>query len=515
MIVRRLPRLLVAAALTSGLVSFASTAHAEPLVDTSTTTAGPIYSVDCSLAMNGDGSTAAPWNSLADIAAHGPFAPGDRIQLRRGTTCTGAIRPQGSGTAAAPIVLGAYDTGALPIVNGNSTPNGTGTVLLVNQQHWTVQDLHLTNRGAATTSKTYRSAVMVRNVHGGRLSGVTVQRLQIDNVVSYLGGWEPRSYGGISVLTSGTSGDGFDGTRILDNRITGVGRSGIMSANGEEPKGHDRDLRIASNTVRSVQGDSIVALGVVGARIDHNLSANGARAGKCAQCGKLGPRTAHAGIWPIRSSSVVIEYNEVYGENAAGGDGEAFDIDRNATGVILQYNYAHDNDGGGVLLCGSKNATVRFNIFENNKKSAIAFIGTFPAKNSAIYNNTIYSSAKSGAGVVRYFNGARGSGISFKNNLVYDYASATYHWPTKKVTTAANTLIGRLAAGRPTDAKTSHVNPQLKRPGTGGNGFSTLKGYQPKHPSTFKRGVAIPSSVKIDFFGRKINPKKPPRGAAG
>ena len=95
----------------------------------------------------------------------------------------------------------------------------------------------------------------------GRLAGITVQRLQIDNVVSYLGGWEPRSYGGISVLTSGTKNDGFDGTRILDNLITGVGRTGIMSANGEELKGHPLDLRIAGNTVRSVKGDSIVALG--------------------------------------------------------------------------------------------------------------------------------------------------------------------------------------------------------------------------------------------------------------
>ena len=67
MTIRRLPRLLLAAALTSGLVSAASTAHAGPL---DATAVGPVFSVDCSLSTDGDGSTATPWNTLADVAVH-------------------------------------------------------------------------------------------------------------------------------------------------------------------------------------------------------------------------------------------------------------------------------------------------------------------------------------------------------------------------------------------------------------------------------------------------------------
>ena len=506
-----LARLVTTVALTGGLIAAAAPADAAPAVGV---TAGPNFYVDCSLPTSGDGSLESPWNRVADVNSHGPFAPGNRILLKRGTTCTGRLAPSGSGTAAGPIILGAYDSGALPTVNGGGTPNGTGTVLLVNQRYWTVQDLHLTNRGTSATSSTYRSAVVIRNVSGGRIAGITVQGLKIDKVVSKLGGWEPRSYGGISVLTSGKRGDGFDGALIRNNTITGVGRTGIMSANGEEPKGHDRNLRISGNVIRSVQGDSIVVLGVTGARIDHNLSANGARAGRCTACGALGAATAHAAIWPIRSSNVVIEYNEAYGENAAGGDGEAFDIDRSAKNVVLQYNYAHDNAGGAVLLCGSINAVVRFNIFENNKKSAIAFIGKYPAKNSSIYNNTIYASKKTAAGNVRTFAGTGGSGVRFFNNVVYNYGQAGWTFPTK-VTAKANTFVGRIGHDEPRGPGTSHVDPRLKRPGTGGTGFASLKGYKPKAGVHRPVGVAIPTSVTRDFFGKKINPKKPPRGAAG
>jgi hypothetical protein len=257
-----------------------------------------------------------------------------------------------------------------------------------------------------------------------------------------------------------------------------------------------------------------VTVGLAESRIDHNVSAHGSNMEGCPNCSKKSAKLANAGIWPGGSRDVRIDHNEVYGENRGGGDGEGFDIDSSTTNIVLEYNYSHDNGGGGVLLCGSDSATVRFNIFENNGLSAIAFIGTYPAKNTSIYNNTIYNSRTSGARVVRFFNGPHGSGISFKNNLVYNYSWSGYLWPTKPKT-SANTLIGVRGTGSPKDAKTSTKDPGLKRPGTGKNGFRSLGGYKPKHPSTFKKGVAIPKSVTRDFFGKRINPAHPPRGAAG
>ena len=69
------------------------------------------YYLDCSASKNGSGTQASPWNSLASVNAF-TFLPGDHLLLKRGTTCNGALTPQGSGAANFPIVIDAYGTGA-------------------------------------------------------------------------------------------------------------------------------------------------------------------------------------------------------------------------------------------------------------------------------------------------------------------------------------------------------------------------------------------------------------------
>jgi hypothetical protein len=166
-----------------------------------------------------------------------------------------------------------------------------------------------------------------------------------------------------------------------------------------------------------------------------------------------------------------------------------------------------------VLLCGSTNAVVRFNIFQNNPASAIAFIGKYPAKNTSIYNNTIYQSRSTAANVVRTFDGKRGSGVAFFNNVVLSYDTSRYVWPTK-VSSAANTYVGVHRAGEPHGPGTSTSSPGLVRPGSGKVGMSTLGGYRTRASAHPPHGKAIPRSVVTDFFGRRIDPKHPPRGAS-
>lgn len=504
---------ILSAALIGGV---AAPAVASTAADVTATAAK--YYVNCAAKTAGDGSSAHPWRGLSSVNGHGAFLPGEQILVKRGTTCKGKLAPKGSGVAGSLITLDAYGSGAKPVIAGGGTGMETATLTLKNQSYWTVQNLHVTNRGTAATTKQFRSGVLLVNDNGGYLLGVTLQKLTIDKVTSkllYQSKHDARDWGGISVHTvdRGT-GDGFSGLRILNNTISGVGRTGIVTSNREYPEGLDLGLRIAGNTVSKSRGDGIIMRGARQARIDHNTIKNNSNMWPCAGCMKTAGMGANAGIWPTLSSDSVIEKNNVSGTHVGHGDGEGIDLDIMAERITVQFNYIHDNDGGGVLFCGSKSSTVRFNILENNKKSAIAFIGSVPATNSTIYNNTIYSSKKTNARVARYFNGAHGSGISFKNNIVYNYGKADYLWPAK-VVTAANTLIGAHGKGRPKDKLTSTQNPQLKKPGAGGTGFSTLGGYKPKHPSSLRRGVAIPSDLTIDFFGKRVDPKHPPRGAAG
>lgn len=504
---------LALAALTLSLVpAFPTESASAATTPAVTATAARNYYVDCRKKSNGVGTAASPWNTTKSVKQHGAFVAGDKILFARGTTCVGQVQPAGSGTKGQPIVIGAYGKGAKPIIHGRGTPSGTGTITLANQRYWTIQDLRLTNRTKASTSKSYRTGLLVLNDHGGKLQGITAQRLRIDNVVSNLGG--TRANGGIAVLTFGTKGDGFSGLRIMHNSIDHVGRTGIIVSNQEYPKGADTDVRIGYNKVTWAKGDGILMLGTKGGRIDHNVAAYGSNLKGCKNCGRNGgPSTANAGIWPTRSSNVVMEYNEVYGTHMDHGDGEAFDLDASTKNITVQYNYAHDNEGGALMFCGGvSDSTVRYNIFENNGKAAITFTCYKAPKNIKIYNNTIYS--KRTASVVRTLHGKGGSGISFLNNIVYTWGPSKYSWPSKP-RTAGNTFIGYHSSSEPGGTGTSWTGPGLRDPGTAGKGRASTSVYKYIKASAALHGVAIPKSANRDYFGNKVNTKSPLRGAQG
>ncbi|MFG2694385.1 hypothetical protein [Kitasatospora sp. NPDC048407] len=115
---RALPLALAAATLLTPALPAAT-------ADAATSTA---WYLDCSATNDGSGSQAAPWNSLASANAH-LFQPGDQLLLKRGATCTGTLRPQGSGTAGAPIILAGYGTGtARPVVAGDPASAASGSL---------------------------------------------------------------------------------------------------------------------------------------------------------------------------------------------------------------------------------------------------------------------------------------------------------------------------------------------------------------------------------------------------
>ena len=76
------------------------------------------YYIDCPAGSDGAAGTSAAtaWRTLARVAAT-TFSPGDSILLKRGTRCAGQLSPKGSGEPERPIRVGAYGTGALPVID--------------------------------------------------------------------------------------------------------------------------------------------------------------------------------------------------------------------------------------------------------------------------------------------------------------------------------------------------------------------------------------------------------------
>lgn len=128
--------------------------------------------------------------------------------------------------------------------------------------------------------------------------------------------------------------------------------------------------------------------------------------GKDNGCLYAGP----VGIWCWASTHFTIQYCESH-HNHTGTlkDGGGFDLDGGVTHSTLQYNYSHDNDGSGYLVCqfggalAFENVTVRYNISENdgrkNETAGILFWAAASAggiRNVYVYNNTIWLSPSKG-----------------------------------------------------------------------------------------------------------------------
>jgi parallel beta-helix repeat protein len=66
-----------------------------------------------------------PWKTLSKLNAYfSSLQPGDQVLLKRGETFYGSISVSSSGTASAPIVIGAYGTGNKPVITSLVTLSG-------------------------------------------------------------------------------------------------------------------------------------------------------------------------------------------------------------------------------------------------------------------------------------------------------------------------------------------------------------------------------------------------------
>src|ERR1041385_3963162 len=150
-----------------------------------------IYYVDCSAVTNGNGTQASPWNNLATVNGR-TFAPGDSLLFKRGTTCTGFFYFSSAATSTSRITIGAYGTGALPIINGNFAQ---AAVELMNPSYVTMQDLEVIN------GRTW-GILATTNVDGVS-TGLILQNLIIHHITG--GSYQPQSrkWTGVVVIAPG------------------------------------------------------------------------------------------------------------------------------------------------------------------------------------------------------------------------------------------------------------------------------------------------------------------------
>lgn len=307
-------------------------------------------------------SPSAAWSSTDRVNAT-RLRPGDRVLFRRGDRWAGNVVITDSGSAKAPIVVGAYGRGDRPRIDASTPADDVlaATVLVHNAEHVHVRDLELTN---TADDEGMRNGVLVavdaptQPVYAGFL----IQNLFVHDVSGRIepSGNDGKRSGGIGFALDGTpeAVARFDGITIIDNTVRHVDQTGLWLdsnlRNRGLPPGTDvvyrgytwedvkfTGIEIAYNDISDTGKNGAIIRMAEGGRFHHNVVS------------KTSDRVpAGNSVFTVSVYRFVVEWNEVH-HNLANdtADGAAFDPDLDSPETVWRYNHSHDNNYGLMTVC--------------------------------------------------------------------------------------------------------------------------------------------------------------------
>jgi hypothetical protein len=482
---------------------------------------GTTYYVDSEIGDDQSNGTSPeePWKTLARVNTV-LFAPGDRILFKAGSRFSGRLKPKGSGSDGAPIMIDVYGEGAKPLITAGG--ESREALLLENQEYWEVNNLELTNQGK--TPERFRYGVRVRAWDFGTMRHIHLKNLFVHDVNGSLIKEDPGEGHGIYWENGGDAKPSrFDGLLIEGCRLLRTDRNGICGYSENSNRRNwfpSLNVVIRKNLLEDIGGDGIKVWGCEGALVEHNHVHKG------------GQRHDgySAGIWPWSSDGTVIQFNEV-SEFRGTRDGQAFDSDGNCRGTIFQYNYSHDNDGGFMLICSSgewkpprmlvnSGTVVRYNISQNDRARTFHISG--PVSGVEIYNNVFFVGKEFLVDLFLLTNwDGWPQGAKVCNNIFYVQGKGRYsHGAGRRRDGTYNVALGFAESKdivfernvfygnhqtRPDDAKAITADPMLVAPGGGKFGFGSLEGYKLRDGSPcLGAGIPIEHNGGRDFWGNEV-----------
>lgn len=417
---------------------------------------GQMYYISSTGNDSRDGKTpATAWLTIGKANGF-TFAVGDSLFIdAAGSALTDAtllLKGAGTGLGAQNIfptstnsfLVGAYNTTRCSPYNNTGcapiSPASGQCVVIANISYVTVRDLNCVGADPTTQGQ----GIYLRNndnTGGGATYGnVTV----LNNRVT---GFD------IGIIAEGTVGHaGWDSFSILQNYVVGtVGteENGIYVRGPALRTLSNSNCVVSGNVVNNMfgvankpagtSGNGILIAETNGCVSKFNLAMNGGA--NTNTCG--GP----AGNWAYDANNVTFQYNETASMGptsyTAGCDWNGFDCDNYTTNCIIEYNYAHDNWGGGFIAAVTattswQNNIYRYNLGVNNASTDAAggygcvTIGNIAnlVSNLQVYNNTC-STAANASGPGNSFNGYNfhfladyGPGAKVSNNIMYSTGNA-------------------------------------------------------------------------------------------
>ncbi len=541
-----------------------------------------------------------PKRSLSEvtdiIASYGTRYP-LRILLKRGTTFYGNLKLVGyNATKDRPFILDAYGDGdEYPVIHGVGTAaTDVGTLdkaNVVHIQEGNTRILNLEITGADCTRGIY---VFPRK--GGIYENIVVDGCYVHDVnwnwiydtapnetnpddinPEVVTPTEPanryrRLYGGICIFTGDISNSlgapvTFRNMWIQNNRVEYVSHVGINFYNYwtnrpglgygynkyvDDTTEHNNyetgvgyfpmeNIVVSGNSTNCIGGDGIVLASADNSWLEHNSSL------KSNYLGRAG--FWNGGLWVANVRNCYYQYNEAGYTYLRHGssDGEGFDIDNTCENVYMQYNYAHHNEGGGMLICNLQTTMLKFNPdgtpltdcvqeywgnWKNNYVRNNVFVnnGNTSDKQNANHHSAFVTIARTTKDVVfenntvicrgdiknqHIINSEAGAGITghvYRNNIFYcesETAQPVLHVSALKDPVFENNLYYNIQSGDPLygELDLSQDKSAILNIDPGFNKLENYCGYEKVYSFTgsnsvlYNKGISIATMLKYDIKG--------------
>lgn len=361
----------------------------------------------------------------------------------------------------------------------------------------------------------------------------------------------------------------YENVYAINNTVERVGRTGIYMStkwsnapgvgygynkfveetdkynNAEKGIGYfmHKNVNFCGNKLNLIGGDGIILAGTDSC-LENNVCYRANYLGRMGGAPTTGNATQYfnAAIWVYNSNRVSFKGNEsayTFLRNGA-GDGEGFDIDNSCKNVFFENNYAHHNEGGGLLICNTTVSLLRYdkdgncispngkaesllgnwgnnycrnNVFAYNgsadySRSAFVTIAR-PTNDFYCYNNTVIVGCHTKQNIINQEDSSVNKQY-YANNIFYSETEidGTFNMYTGKATFENNMYynVGKLyedkrEGGKVIDAKAiTSINPEFDKI-TLFDGYDKVLSFKAKNPSVYNKGLTISGASKYDILG--------------
>jgi hypothetical protein len=320
---------------------------------------------------------------------------GDQVLLKRGNVFKGSLFPKIIPSSTAITRIGAYGEGARPVIDAEGKESFC--LMFFNTPFIEVENLSITQTAKDIPSIRRGAYYLAEDM--GEVNHVYFRNIHFENIVGNRGKddgdlFAKRNAGLSLEITGNNTPTYMNGYLVEGCRFYRVGRHGAVNQSTWSKRTlttntnwvPSKNMVFRKNLFEETTSDGLIVRVADGPLMEYNLFK------------RCSTELSGNASFTFNCDNALWQYNEacytVY--NTGDSDAAGFDSDYKSKNTVFQFNYAHHNEYGDILITGgpasaggfNDGTIVRYNVFYNNGHHGLRLSGN--ATNSYVYNNVIY-----------------------------------------------------------------------------------------------------------------------------